>query len=175
VYDTASDQRRTTALKQRIDGLMTETKDLKDIITAICTSPNRDALIEVVQSNLLIDFTHVKEVAELCRQDTQTAAAPGPVSGRRQPGFAPIEPSFTGRSFSEQSSFASRSYPDGVSRSSAVRTGWTGGMADGTPDGIVDGTPDGDGFDDKWDHQQRQGYNPDGVDGVDGEWPEDHY
>jgi hypothetical protein len=174
MYDTTSDQRRTTALKQRIDGLMTETKDLKDIITAICTSPNRDALIEVVQTNLLADFAHLKEVAELCRQDTQTGPAPGPVSGRRQPAFAPLGPSFTERSFPEPSSYTARAYPDGVSRLSAVRPGWTDGMADGVPDGV----PNGEGFDDKWDHQQRQGYNPDGVDGVDGvdgEWPEDHY
>jgi hypothetical protein len=134
MYDTASDQRRTTALKQTIEGLRTETQNLKDIIVSLCTSTNRDALIRVVHDNLVaIDFQRgINEVAEVCRRDAaQNPLAQSPFGGPAQTGYTAMASTFAEPSFDGQSSFAPRQYTDGVSDSPAANPGWT-------PDGDVD-------------------------------------
>jgi hypothetical protein len=156
MYDTASDQRRTTALKQTIDGLRTETQNLKDIILSLCTSSNRDALIRVVHDNLVaIDFERgINEVAEVCRRDAaQNSTTQNAFGGRGQTGFAPMASSFTEPPFAGQSSYAPRQYTDGVPNSPTANPGW---VPDG--DDVLDGEIDPD-----FTSPPSQEYNQDGA------------
>ncbi|KIW06813.1 uncharacterized protein PV09_02493 [Verruconis gallopava] len=71
VYDSSSDLRRTSALKQRIENLQQEVSDLKDILLALCTAYSSgagDSLLALVHQNIGGgDFSRVPELAQLLR------------------------------------------------------------------------------------------------------------
>ncbi|KAF2428628.1 hypothetical protein EJ08DRAFT_662412 [Tothia fuscella] len=145
-YDVAGDQRRTTALKQRIDELKTETANLKDIITAICTSADRDALIQIVQTLPASDFRHSAEVAELCRQNSQNANAQTgfPSSASSQPYPPPL---------SNGPSYASGPYGNRRDQTSQALEGWNDGMEQ---DGVEDGADMDEDDESKWGHRDNR-------------------
>lgn len=74
VYDSTSDLRRTSALKQRIDGLQLEVNDLRDILLALCdahvTGHAVDAL-NLINANVGEgDFARTGELAQILRSRT---------------------------------------------------------------------------------------------------------
>jgi len=78
LYDSASDQRRTSALKQRIEGYQVENDALKDIIMSICSAydnHNLEPTLRLVQQTLQQgDFSRVPELAEVLRKNTNAMA-----------------------------------------------------------------------------------------------------
>lgn len=79
LYDSASDQRRTSALKQRIEGYQLENDALKDIIMSICSAydnHNLEPTLRLVQQTLQQgDFSRVPELAEVLRKNTNAMAS----------------------------------------------------------------------------------------------------
>jgi hypothetical protein len=151
-------------LKQTIEGLRSETQNLKDIIVSLCTSSNRDALIRVVHDNLVaVDFERgLNEVAEVCRRDAaQNSSAQNPFGRREQPEYATMGSSFTERPFPGQSAYAPGQYVDGTSHSPTANPGWAA-------DGDVDEALDGDLEDGEFTTSRTQGYNQDGPWRADG-------
>jgi hypothetical protein len=146
VYDAAGDQRRTSALKEQIKALKIETQNLKDIISAICASSDRNVLIDQVVATLpRQNFEFTAEVAEVCRRNLQDFPEQDgfpPVGSPSGGGPAHAGPSFTQPSGLHDRSYVPRRYVDGLPPSASAPR-WSDGI-----DG-VDGT--------------------DGVDGVDGD------
>lgn len=66
-YDTTSDQRRTSALKQKIDELARESSALKEIIGTICSTGDRDTAVETASKLSLNGFQGIEAVASLLR------------------------------------------------------------------------------------------------------------
>jgi len=66
-YDTTSDQRRTSALKQKIDELARESSALKEIIGTICAAEDRNAAVGTASRLSLNGFQGVEAVAALLR------------------------------------------------------------------------------------------------------------
>lgn len=69
LYDAESDQRRTTALKARIQDLNKETEDLKDIVKGIATAPNRDAALAAARTLAATGFRQTANVADAFRKE----------------------------------------------------------------------------------------------------------
>lgn len=90
VYDSASDLRRTSALKQQIDGLQQQVNDLRDILLAVCAAHNTgnsDAVLGVVRSVVgSQDFAGVPELAEVLRNNR--GQLPAARIGYQQQGFS---------------------------------------------------------------------------------------
>ena len=69
-YDINSDQRRTTALKERIEELNREAEDLRAVITSICASPCSQVTMSVAQQLVGNSFDELHQAADLLRQHT---------------------------------------------------------------------------------------------------------
>jgi hypothetical protein len=64
-YDTAGDQRRTAALKQRIKELEKQMHEVKGIVRAICSAADKDAVIAIVQKLQLDDLRNLDQVCAM--------------------------------------------------------------------------------------------------------------
>lgn len=61
-YDTAGDQRRTAALKQRIKVLEKQIHEVKELVRVICSAADKDAAITIVQKLQLDDLRNLDQV-----------------------------------------------------------------------------------------------------------------
>lgn len=68
-YDAAGDLRRTSSLKQRIRHLETQVDDLKDIITSIGSTDDKDAAAALAYQLAHANFCTTSEVARSLRTD----------------------------------------------------------------------------------------------------------
>lgn len=76
-YDAAGDQRRTSALKQRIRNLETEVDDLKDIIMGIGSTADENAAVTLARQLATARFRATADVAHTLRTDDDVHAALG--------------------------------------------------------------------------------------------------
>ncbi|TID21687.1 fungal specific transcription factor domain-containing protein [Venturia nashicola] len=91
-YDSAGDQRRTSALKDRIDAGERESQDLKMIIDAMCTDPST---IDLVRDRLVFEhFSRTHQMANVFRARMASGAALGydEYTGFQEPPYS--QPSF---------------------------------------------------------------------------------
>lgn len=72
-YDAAGDQRRTSALKQRIRDLTRQTGDLKAVIAGIGTAVDKDAATAIARQLDTDDFDALADVAQAFRRDKVAA------------------------------------------------------------------------------------------------------
>jgi hypothetical protein len=141
-------------LKEQIKTLKMETQNLKDIISAICASSDRDVLIDQVVATLpRQNFEFVAEVAEVCRRNIQNAPEQDgfpPAVLPRRGGSAIAGPSFSQQGGLYDESFSSRRYTDGIQPGGGANVGWTDGVddadeeddeMDGDEESYVDGRP----------------------------------
>ncbi|KAF9640191.1 hypothetical protein BFW01_g11997 [Lasiodiplodia theobromae] len=68
-YDAAGDQRRTSALKQRIHNLERHTRDLQDIVASIGSATDKEAATAVARQLADEGFRRTAEVAQALRRD----------------------------------------------------------------------------------------------------------
>lgn len=68
-YDAAGDQRRTSALKQRILELERQTRDLQDVVVGIGSATDKDAAIAIARQLADNGFQRTAEVAQALRMD----------------------------------------------------------------------------------------------------------
>ncbi|OJD38759.1 nitrogen assimilation transcription factor nira protein [Diplodia corticola] len=68
-YDAAGDQRRTSALKQRIRDLERQTRDLQDVLVGIGASADSEAAASTARQLADGGFQHTAEVAQAFRMD----------------------------------------------------------------------------------------------------------
>ncbi|OCK83251.1 hypothetical protein K432DRAFT_189280 [Lepidopterella palustris CBS 459.81] len=66
-YDTAGDQRRTAALKQRIKELEKQIHDVKEMVRTICSAVDKNVAISIAQTLHMEDFRNVEEVRNLLK------------------------------------------------------------------------------------------------------------
>ncbi|KAF4313878.1 hypothetical protein GTA08_BOTSDO00387 [Botryosphaeria dothidea] len=76
-YDAAGDQRRTSALKQRIRHLETEVDDLKDIIMGIGSTADENAAVTLARQLATARFRATADVAHTLRIEDDVHAALG--------------------------------------------------------------------------------------------------
>ncbi len=80
VYDAAGDQRRTTALKKKIQHLEQQTGDLKDVIASLMSVSGRVDAHALVQKLQLDGFQGLEAVAEQLRAHGYSSSASTPTS-----------------------------------------------------------------------------------------------
>jgi hypothetical protein len=145
VYDTSSDQRRTTALKQRNtaismenDILRAEITDLKDIIAIICRSNDREPILDIVQALPQNDFENTADVATLVR-DTHAAglseSTARPIGLAGPSGFRATNSIYAPTPFTQPPMFGRPFrpgiYDDDVTPSPTTQSNWSPGVHEG--------------------------------------------
>ncbi|KAH7053501.1 hypothetical protein B0J12DRAFT_698679 [Macrophomina phaseolina] len=68
-YDATGDQRRTTALKTRIQDLRRQAEDLKDIVRGIVAAPDHEAAFATARMLVAEGFTHTADIANAFRTE----------------------------------------------------------------------------------------------------------